>query len=43
MAQLKGIGLKVGFYSSLWLGFHGSKVTTDAGLIPCRELEGCQA
>jgi hypothetical protein len=32
--------LKVGFDSSLSLEFHGSKVTTDAGLIPCRELEG---
>ena len=40
MAQLKGEGLKVGFDSRLRLEFHGSKVITDAGLIPYRELDG---
>ena len=39
MAQLKGGGLKVGFDSSLTLEFHGSKVTTDAGLFACRDLD----
>jgi len=33
MAQLHGQGLKVGFDSSLRLEYHGSNVTSDAGLI----------
>ena len=39
MAQLKGEGLKFGFESSLSLEFHGSNVTTDAGLLACRDLD----
>ena len=39
MEQPQGEGLKVGFDSSLRLEFHGSKVTTAAGLTVYRELE----
>ena len=39
MAQLQGEGLKAGFDSSLRLEFHGSKVTSDAGFIPYRDLD----
>ena len=40
MGQPEGEGLKVGFDSSFRLDFHGSNVTSDAGLIPYRKLEG---
>ena len=39
MSQKKGEGLKVGFNGSFRLEFHGSIVTSDAGLLPYRDLD----
>ena len=39
MGQPEGEGLKVSFDSSLRFEFHGSKVTSDAGLLPYRKLD----
>ena len=33
-------GLKVQFDKRLRLEFHGARITSDAGLLACRELDG---
>ncbi len=39
MTNPKGEGLQVGFEDSLRLEFHGAKVTSDAGLLTCCDLD----